>query len=175
MDDSNKFLKIIFAVLLIITAAELYYFFFYQPTTTNNIVKKTLTTKPTTSPESQAIGTDTINNLSRYKKSILSSSIVSNKHEGKIVLIDDKGGFLKTEQFKYSLEIKIESNLNEFNSFFYSEKEIQQIKVFSLKNEQKEPIDISKLKIGDSIIIEESLNLLKEPIDNLKKLEISVL
>ena len=74
-----------------------------------------------------------------------------------------------------NLEIKIESNLNEFNSFFYSEKEIQQIKVFSLKNEQKEPIDISKLKIGDSIIIEESLNLLKEPIDNLEKLEISVL
>lgn len=177
MENSNKILKIVFFVLLFITVGELFYFFVYQRPTAKNLVKKiSIPPAPTkTVSDSQAVGTDTINNLSRYKKSIISSSIANNKYEGKIVLVDNKGGFLKTEQFKYSLEIKIESDLNESNSFFYNEKEVQQIRVFSLKSGQKEPLDINKLKVGDSIIIEESLNLLEEPINNLEKLEISVL
>ena len=180
MNNSSKILKIIFAVLLIITAAELYYFFFYQPSKNNVINKKPIVSLPTPSSttllnENPAVDKNTVNNLFLYKKSILSSSIINNKYEGEIVFINKNGGFLKTEQFKYDLEIKIKSDSEEFNSFYYNENEVKQIKVFNLKNNQKESSDINELKIGDKVIIEESLNLLKDPNNNLEKLEIFIL
>ncbi len=182
MNGSSKILKIIFVVLLIITAAELFYFFIYQPksvnkssSTTNQFPSLTPTPQSVSSEENQAVNSTTVNNLFLYKKSILSSSIINNKYEGEIVFINKNGGFLKTEQFKYDLEIKIKSDLNEFNSFYYNENEVKQIKVFKLNNNQKESSDINELKIGDKIVIEESLNLLKDPNNNLEKLEISVL
>lgn len=186
MSSSSKILKIIFVVLLIVTAAELYYFFLYQPKSVNKsgpITNQPPSPTPQTISseknqfinENQAVNTNTVNNLFLYKKSILSSSIINNKYEGEIVFINKNGGFLKTEQFKYNLEIKIKSDSEEFNTFYYNENEVKQIKVFNLKNNQKEPSNINELKIGDKIVIEESLNLLKDPNNNLEKLEISVL
>ncbi|MGB9883543.1 MAG: hypothetical protein ACPLRN_03470 [Microgenomates group bacterium] len=172
---SEKLLKIVFGILFLVLLGEIGYLIYtfnqnQKKISSLPIITQSVNqTQPQTNINSNpAYSNKTIESLSYLKKNIVTSSILENNYQGKIIEIDNQEGYLQKEDFKYVFKIRIE-NQDDTNSFYFNKDELEKINVYD-KNNQKMSIDT--LKIGDFVSIKEKLNLLEDPNNNLVSFDI---
>lgn len=174
MISSNKIIFVIFFILLIVTGIEIYFFFFSQVKTINKLSPITTTQTPllisrTPSPapiiapsvKNQAFNRDELSSLFPIKKGVVKSSTIISEFQGNIIEIDSKGGIVPIDKFKYKLKIRIKGGSEDTNTFYFSNNEVNKIKVFYLNKDQKIPFALNKLNIGDKISLKTTSDLLK--------------
>jgi len=169
---SNKILPAIFVILFFVLIGEVVYLFL---TSKNNqpqnispsVVNVTGNNKKETQRNGiQAVNDQTVENIKMFNKEVIRSSILENQFQGKIIEIKKEPQGQKVD-FSYVLKIRIKGN-KETNSFYFNDQEVNKIKI---KNENNY-LSVDDLKVGDEIIINERLDLLKDINANLISLEI---
>lgn len=174
MDRLNKLFLIVFFAFLLVIMAELIYFFFYQPQFKKNQVPiPTLIPNPTLLPSppveppppsvdpEQALNDTLIDSLRKYKKGMLVSSVITNKLKGIVEEVDLSGGIRSLDNSEYKARIKIisEEKSDNYTIIYFSEEEVKNMKVVALENGKEQPIQLSDLKQGDRITLEETGDL----------------
>jgi len=95
-----------------------------------------------------------------YKKGITRSSVIQNKHEGKIVQIDRTKKKAFYEYYDTVLTIRLVS-LDDPNigvTFNYSENDLKTMTVLIDIDNQVQPANPDILKVGDTIIVEDTID-----------------
>lgn len=175
----DKILLAVFIILLLVAVGEFFYLFKLYPSRKNSATKidnsrvdiKVLT--PTINeqvkiPLLKDHQVETLQSLARMKEDIIESSTVKNVFSGKIKTIYTTNKEIQDEFYlrkQYDYALKIEGKNGGINTFFYTNKELKNVKVFETINEKKKEIDLVNLKVSDEILIEQELNLLKEGSD----------
>ena len=109
--------------------------------------------------------------VQRYKR-ILSDSAVTlvtehTIYEGKISEIDTKGGLEKRLNLQYVLMLKIKGKGSIINQVYFSQPDMAQIKIVQETAGQETPLNISSFKVGDSVILNLTIDQLKSTYDNI--------
>lgn len=175
----DKILLAVFIILLLVAVGEFFYLFKLYPSRKNSATKidnsrvdiKVLT--PTINeqvkiPLLKDHQVETLQSLARMKEDVIESSTVKNVFSGKIKTIYTTNKEIQDEFYlrkQYDYALKIEGKNGGINTFFYTNKELKNVKVFETINEKKKEIDLVNLKVSDEILIEQELNLLKEGSD----------
>lgn len=167
----NKIYVAIFVILFAVVIGEIGYLFYSskQSTLKNNAVptiKKSITA--TSQPERQgiqAIKDNVLARLSVANSGVLKSSTLTNHYEGKVIELSNK---IDDPVANYGIKIRFQGENGEINGFFLNKNETSQIlSVFRyVKDAPLEKITINDLKVGDSISIDEDLNLLNDDLTN---------
>lgn len=164
----NKFLTGVFIVLLLVFFAEIGYLFYgpgakesssKPPATEIKVLPSATPKTPITTDEKQAITQSTINrfaDLKIFKKGVLQSTTVKHVLEGKITEIKKPSEIIKDSAEMANFTIEGKEGLK--NSFFFSEKEVSNMKIFQDKEKQS-PIYFEALKIGDNINLQFDINI----------------
>lgn len=160
----NKFLVGVLIVLFLVFFAEIRYLFYGNKAKLNDSKTPTInviTPSPTAPPTEagQALSQQSIDRFSGlkiFKKGVLQSTTVKHVLEGKITAIkkpsEITGG--STEMANFTIEGK--EGLK--NSFFFSEKDISNMKIFQ-DLEKKLPMSFDSLKVGDNIDLQFDINI----------------
>lgn len=175
----DKILLAVFIILLLVAVGEFFYLFKLYPSRKNSATKvdnsrvdiKVLT--PTINEQAKIPllkdhQVETLQSLARMKEDVIESSTVKNVFSGKIKTIYTTNKEIQDEFYlrkQYDYALKIEGKNGGINTFFYTNKELKNVKVFETINEKKKEIDLVNLKVSDEILIEQELNLLKEGSD----------
>lgn len=122
-------------------------------------------------PKVRAITETGIALLIGGKKDILTSSIASNTYKGKIVEFTRKQNS-KLYDLMYDVSLTLESRGGSRERFFYRIEELENAKIISILEKERQTMSISDLKIGDNIIIDQKVDLLRNFDDNLLELSI---
>ncbi|MBI3366150.1 hypothetical protein HY041_00790 [Candidatus Roizmanbacteria bacterium] len=188
MSRINKVLLTIFVILIVLIAGEvLYYIFSFaktKPPTKTAIVAETIQTSPkmnATRPslpslasrnqtKDFAISDDNLKSLMLIEKGTLVSSLLKNKYKGKITMLSNKGGAIEGNIFKTLLVISDGKN---FASFYLGDTDLQKVRVVELKDSSESVLNLGDLKVGDSITIEQTIDLQKTFKDNFVEFKIS--
>ena len=166
---SNKFLTFVFVILIIFFIGEISYLFFFSkktPNITNQNQNTTFTKQPgEKDKQAQAIDNNIFDSLSKLKQGVLKSSTLKNHYEG---IIMDKDNKYDNISANYSLRIRLVGSNNASNIFTYSLDEVRQkISVYKSTEKGKDPgrVTIDDIKVGDSVSIDEELNLLENDLN----------
>lgn len=187
----KKIVVSLIAGLIVIVLVELVYLYFISGTLRQTEKKKEA--KPIVScqdciPESlkpylediaavqgeRALNKNALLYIANIRKGKLSSSILTNEYEG--VLLDVQGEGIAPNQFPYQLLVKLENDAGAFE-LIYGERNVEQMEIYSLKNNIRVNLARQDLEIGKRIIIRETRDLTKTcRLDEcLFKLEIEVI
>lgn len=190
MFEINKLFKIIFFLLILITIGEIGYYLYIQSikveiTPKNdyanrivipqigNALKNGKEPTPTIN-QNQAINDQYLKTLRNLDKNLVVSSILTTKYQGQIITIDTKGGILPSNNFKYQIKLGIQAKDSK-NTFFFSDKELNLIKVVKNVDNKETSIKIDGLAMGDNIFVEETVDATKDADTNLIGIKISKL
>ncbi|EKE14405.1 MAG: hypothetical protein ACD_12C00523G0004 [uncultured bacterium] len=161
MDDSNKFLKIVFFVLLIITVGELFYFFVYKSSILNK--KTTILPSPINNSgkipdDSLVINRDQIKYLSTLKK-IDVDQLKSFYSTGAIGIVSNLKKFSDTQ---ISFDLTDENGKKSLNIRFPIIKDIP-FSVYQSDNDVITRVNIGNVSEGDKIKFLWIYDLSKQP------------
>lgn len=105
---------------------------------------------------SQALDPNVIDSLKKLKPGILTSSILKNSYTGTLIKLDTTGGTLSwADNFTYKAALQLKNTKGETNTFYYNAQEVEKMRVLIGNT----PIKLQDLKLNDSIVIEEELDL----------------
>jgi len=177
MTNLNKLLIALFVILLLVVGIEAGYYFIYQPKK-QQAVSQVNTTSPTKQPTSnntgntvqpltiipvndpqRAISYNALRFLASLKKGILTESTLNNRYQGTLTEIDLKGGQLP-KGFPYKVSLVITGDNKFVNTFYFKEEVLKTTKVTALVNGKEQPINLSDLKTGDKISIQQAFGLI---------------
>ncbi|HVZ11816.1 MAG TPA: hypothetical protein VG965_02195 [Patescibacteria group bacterium] len=165
----DKILKISIVVLIACLAFEVYYLYIYKTDSgTRYATQKPSIKKP---QSNSAVSTGITNYIASFDKNILKKSEISNEIEGKIAKVLDAPGVMNQFQYEKGLAIARSNGQSVVNYYFLRKSDIPKLKV--VQNGQN--IQFSDLKIGDTIKIEETMDLLAAPGSNRESVEIDKL
>lgn len=88
-------------------------------------------------------------------------------YEGKISEIDTKGGLEKRLNLQYVLMLKIKGKGSIINQVYFSQPDMAQIKIVQETAGQETPLNISSFKVGDSVILNLTIDQLKSTYNNI--------
>ena len=147
-------------LVIIITIELIYAVFSFFVTTEKQIqffsqffLKKITIQKQTT--DTQAYNPYILNIIGKINKPNTISAILNNNYEGKIV--DIKKNLKEKVIYPFTFRIRGYANLE--NAFLLTKSDIMKLQVFVFKNNQKKITSFDELRIGDTITINETLNL----------------
>lgn len=171
MKKTNKILLVLFILLLIISASEAGYYLFSQkqPPIT---VKKNLTTNSLPKDSNSAINSEVLSSLSFLKKGVLLSSVLDSQFRGSVIEVNSSGGTTKNG-FQYKLKIVILGQNGLWNSFYFTENELSKIKFLEKNVETIKAINLTDLRKGDIILLNEKLDITKDSNNSLISCEIT--
>lgn len=167
MENSNKILIVIFTILFVVLVGEVGYIFFSQKLPfnlgSNNGNKNTLVSpepnKQTILPEkddmngTQALSDDTIDNITRLNKNILTTSTMVTNFYGNVVEVDKTNG----------LRLKLRGETDKTGTISYAPEEVGRIEFLMYKEGSKPlPATIDDIKEGRILIIKQSLDLMRD-------------
>jgi hypothetical protein len=178
MTLSEKVLKVTFIILLLVLLGEISFFFWQNYNSfnnTNNINESYISPSPQENNELitrvPAYNKETLDSLYNFNKDIIKSSILLNEYEGIVIDINENGGYLKKENFDFKYFLRIKNN-KDTNSWYFSDNEIEKIKVYDKTDKE---INLNDIKIGDNIKILHKVDLLKNLNSNLIEFNIYIL
>lgn len=171
MPRGNKILTIIFVILISVILLELGYYYIYfvynkkdnSLSLPNKLEDRDFSIPvPTPIPlgNSQlAIDMNNVNVLLSAKKGLLISSTVTNIYQGRIKIINLKGGITQKLNYKYKAGLVLEGKNNVTNNFYFNDESLKKLIVLEKKGNTETPSKIDNLKVGDNINIREVLDL----------------
>lgn len=80
-------------------------------------------------------------------------------YEGKIIELDNKGGFNQRINMDYAVMLKIKGMGEIINQVFLSNVDLQKISIVKKTGSTETPINISNLNVGDSIILDSTTDI----------------
>jgi hypothetical protein len=173
MSTASRILKIIFILLLIVILGEVGWYFFYF----NNLMglKKLQTT--TERKKESVLNERILESAKNISNIALSSSTLHNEYQGKVMKIDFKKGrfpvnkviinetnkdYYKNGYYEYEVVLTIKrEHDNDDLSFYFNREDLQKIQVFKSNNDSQ-LINLKDIKIGNSITIQEEIDLLNK-------------
>lgn len=133
------------------------------PLTVKPSVQPTLTPRkivPTSIPNpNQLINASALASLKSLKKALVQSLILTEEYQGKISIVSNKAGTTQSG-FKYVFLLRIANN-NQQNTFIYNQSDLGKTSFVELVSGKENPIKQTDLKIGDTIKIQTTEDLIK--------------
>lgn len=169
---SNKILTFVFVVLFVVLLGEVGYLYStsqQKSVPSKNQVDLNKITENSVpifdEGEKQAIGNDVFSYLSKSRLGILKTSILKNHFEGNLIELSNA---INNPTIDYGIKIRFQGENGDVNGFFYNKDEAtQRLSVFRKKKDSSlEKITLSDLKVGDSIWVDEELNLLDNDLNS---------
>lgn len=109
--------------------------------------------------------------IQRYQEVTTNSALITSTqrvvYEGKISELDASGSFNKRLNMKYQVVFGIRGKGEIVNVVFLSKEDLQKIKIVRKSGDQESPTTLSSLKVGDSIILDYTINQLSPIYDNI--------
>ncbi len=161
--------------LFVITLAEVLYLLLFQAkpgTSPASLPVKTevavVTPTPATGTQSAELSSDLVQ---RYNDVVKNSAVtLATSHtiyEGEISEIDTKGGFEERLNLQYVLMVKIKGKGTIVSQIYFSQQDMGHLTILQKEGEQETPLDVSSFKVGDSVILDLTINILKPNYDNI--------
>lgn len=169
-----KFLSLIFIVLLLVVFAEIGYYLYIQFSKSSNtqiaqnnqrdvsVPSLSLITPTPVTPADQALPNSFIDYMKKQKKDLLISASLTTKFQGKITMLDTKGGINplnESNKFQYKLLLTIQGEKLNARSFAYNERGLALAKIVKAGSGD---MKIDELKVGDNIALTETYDILKK-------------
>ncbi len=182
---SNRSLVLISCALFLIVIVEGFYLISYKKNAVfynspRKIINKKNNNKITNKVNNNKsnknvrnVNRGTISYLSVYDKSILLSSVITNKFKGKISEIYLKPGIKNSIKYEKGFILESATNPEVKNLFLLRAVDIPKTKVFSRLNGNLNEIDFSNFSVGDIIEIEEQLNIFANSAQN--RIEVKII
>lgn len=162
MITENKLSRLFFFLLIILIICGLSYIFIIP-----GIREKINTPKPPPLNGRKPASITTLQYLKSLQKEVVTSAILTNTYEGTIVSINKTGGKVKFFPYKgetsYAINIKIMGETKKTTDFYYGDQvsNLNSLFIYNKTNEDSSQTTIQALEIGDRIIINQDLDLLK--------------
>jgi len=186
MNIFNKFLFIFAVLAFIFIVGELFYLVYIGRLSTDSkssmpaIPSKSVSSKAMilaavdyfskTDNDKRAVDGSSIAQLLYAKKSILTSSIVTNIYKGKIMKISIKNG--NANGFVYEATILIQGTDGQLEQHAYNRNDLDKMEVTELTKGKEKPIKMMDLKLEDIVTITHIINLQKDANSNALSLKI---
>lgn len=152
----KKFLTIVFFILLVLLIGEIGYYFFYLKNSFTNVVSI---------PESNTSNDRGYLLWLKKREKVMKSSIMIDQSEGEIVSLTTNNSLGKS-----NMELVLEGK----NGYFTFNIDLSKLKIFEQKGNENKPINISKLKPKDNVIIKEIFDTFPDQIETLETIIIKV-
>lgn len=156
-----KKLTLILIFLILITIGEVVYYFILQENSAKENNSQT-SASPSEDP-TQVINNSILRSLKSFRKGIVTSSVLVSEYRGEISELDKKSGTFSQENYEYEIKFKILGEGNNYNTIFLSKKDLDITQIVRKIDDKESPITINDLNNGDKIILEQTMDLLKEP------------
>jgi hypothetical protein len=168
---NNKLLFIILALSLVFIGIFAIYYFYFRP----NYVIINLNDRSSVIPQKgvgkpadytdRAFPAGPRNYMSLLKSGIVVASEVKNEFSGKITTISREPGDFsydkKLPSVTYAASISLMSSAKSTNQFFYTEADLQNVRIIGKSGNGEALLNFDSLKIGDQVHISETINPLK--------------
>lgn len=158
----QKVLVFIFIGLMLVLLGEGLFYVFQAKNASKILPTSQPAEEPTGTPENpiakefRAIDDTNVNLLKLYYKDVLISSIIMNEFQGTVIKLNN-------EVPKYAFNIRIEGPNGKSNEFKFSKDQLSKLKFYTEgTNSARVAIKMEELKIGDSVSLILSQNLLKD-------------
>lgn len=188
MSQINKILAIIFFILIVVVIGEVGYYYFLSDRKTSTKFRagqqnSVRSVSPTTmasglqvcvSPRSDSpLNTVLLEELKAVSNFAITSSRLNNQYQGFVAELNLNGGQnpIDKTRFKnstkdfydYEIGLKIRDEKNTRTlSFYLDNRVVSKIKVLQQKGEERIPITINDLKLGDKVILNETVDLMNK-------------
>jgi hypothetical protein len=158
----SKFIRKLIWLLLIINLLEAFYLFGWP--VLNN---KTSALNFNNNKNNSALNLYLVNSLVKYSQvDLLKKAVITNRYEGTLTRFEY--GKRKMGDFSYQLLFEMEGSNGTKVTRLYNDKDIAKTQVyFKMKSGALSEIKFKDLKVGDTIINEETVDLMKIHADNM--------
>lgn len=156
-------------ILISFAAAESIYLFVYKPLflsppltvlPPNRVEQKTRSVVLRNQDPNQAISEYNLQWVRTMEKDTVKSAMLMNQYEGEIIEWNTKGE--RINDVLYKLRFRIKGKNNNSNGFQLSETGSQNIKVFKRVDSKEEVIELKDVRVGDNVLINETIDLTKD-------------
>jgi hypothetical protein len=184
----NKVLVSCFIALFILVFLEIIYLIFPKILPKSAKTLTTASTTPSSQPQPTPLTLDTnsvqrskypaafqqpiFRGLMAFRKNDVISGTVDVKYRGKIASIDNKPGLIQKSNFSYVKSVKIKGSGNYYEFLYLSQDAFGKTTVVKNTGSTEAPITFGDLKVGDQIIIQQVIDLTKQPGQSSKSVKI---
>jgi len=174
MRGISKILLFFFTIFLLVIITEVCIYFFLQKYSVS--IKEIVQIAPVKSKTESLINEEILNGIKMISNVSLVSSTIQNKYQGKVVYIKFsqgkfpinkailnkvKGNYFKDGFYVYEVLVKIKQGQDlETLNFYWNKIALDKMKVSEKRDGVTKPIKLTDIKIGDSISIYETMNLI---------------
>lgn len=119
-----------------------------------------------------AIPESNINYLSTLNKGLTSSSTVMNEYQGRVLARVNETGWLPYSESQYKMYLSFVGKEKNITTLFFTDDDLTKLEIVRREGNSEIPIAINEINGEDEIIVQETLDLLKNMGQNRLKIKI---
>lgn len=119
-----------------------------------------------------AIPESSINYLSTLNKGLTKSSLAMNEYQGRVLARVNETGWLPYSESQYKMYLSFVGKEKNISTLFFTDQDLSKLEIVRQEGVNEIPIAINEINAEDEIIVQETLDLLKDMGQNRLKIKI---
>lgn len=170
----SKYRLLVLGLAILIAAEAWYYYSLSKSVTTNNSAKTNRSSASDSAVPFNPLRSS-LGYLRILQPDVVTSSSLTNQFQGEVINVSRDGGTMVGSSFKYKLALTLKGTDKGINTFFYTEEDLDKMKVTRRQNSRETLANMAEIKVSDKLIIKEVLDLTKPFPANRQELSITIL